>query len=112
MGKRQKPTFKECLSLLRKRNAMLAESGFHLLRPRAKEHLRDLIEAFEAEHVRSVKCWLLELIGDARSEEALELLCEQALCSDESLQSWGIRGLELLDTKEARKFLFERGLRR
>jgi len=54
---------------------------------------------------------LLELIGEARSEDAFAVLCEQALSSDERFRYWGMIGLELLDTKAARTFLFENGMK-
>jgi hypothetical protein len=110
MSKRREPTFKESLAMMRKRNPQLAEDGFHYLRPRAKEYLPELIDAFQTEEMRSVRCWLLELIGEARSEDALPVLCEQALSTDESLKTWGITGLKLLDTKAARAFMFEHQL--
>jgi hypothetical protein len=112
MPKHREPTFEECLSLMRKRDPQLAEDGFHFLRPRAKEHLTELLEAFRTEEVHSIRCWLLQLIGEARSEEAFALLCEQASSSNESLRDWGVAGLELLDTKASRTFLFENGLKR
>ena len=97
---------------MRKHDPQLAEDGFHFLRPRAKEHLTRLIETFRSEEVHSIRCWLLELIGEARSEDAFAILCEQAVSSDESLRNWGVIGLELLDTKASRTFLFENGLKR
>jgi hypothetical protein len=112
MPKRREPTFGECLSLMRKRDPQLAEDGFHLLRPRAREHLTELIEAFRTEEVHSIRRWLLQLIGEARSEETFAILCEQAVSSDASLRNWAVAGLELLDTKASRTFLFENGLKR
>jgi hypothetical protein len=112
MPKRREPTFEECLLLMRSRDPQLAEDGFHFLRPRAKEHLARLIEAFRTERVHSIRCWLLQLIGEARSEDAFAVLCEQAVSPDESLRNWGVTGLELLDTKASRAFLFENGLKR
>jgi|SRR5262249_1632402 len=112
MGKHREPTFEECLSLMRKHNPQLAEDGFHFLKPRAKEYLPRLMDAFQTERKHSIRCWLLELIGEARSEDAFPVLCEQALSLDESLRSWGIHGLERLDTKASRTFLFQNGLKR
>jgi len=97
---------------MRKRDPQSAEDGFHFLRARAKERLPSLLEAFQAEETHSIRCWLLELIAEARSEDAFAVLCEQALSSDESLRDRGIIGLELLNTKASRTFLFENGLRR
>lgn len=112
MPKRRELTFEECLSLMRKRDPQLAEDGFHFLRPRAKEHLPKLLEAFRTEESHSVRCWLLELVSEACSEDAFAVLCEQAVSSDESFRYWGVTGLEALDTKASRTFLFENGLDR
>src|SRR6476620_7039670 len=111
MPKRSKLTFEECLSLMRKRDPQLAEDGFHFLRSGAKEHLPRLLEAFRTEEIHSIRCWLLELIGEALSEDAFAVLWEQAVSSDESLRNWGVIGLELLDTKASRTFLFENKLK-
>jgi hypothetical protein len=45
-----------------------------------------------------VRCWLLELIGEARSPQALPVLVEQLNGDDEALRSWAVRSLEQLDT--------------
>lgn len=111
MAKARPLKFDECLAMMRKRDGLAAEHGFHELLPRAKEHVIELMAAFATETQHGVRCWLLELIGEARSEQALELLCEQALSEDEAFQSWAVRGLQLLDTHAARKFLFDRGLK-
>lgn len=107
MSKQRKISFKECLALMRKNDPQLAEDGFHFLRPQAKEHINKLIKSFENEESYSIRCWLLELIGEARSCKAFPILSQQALSSDESLRIWGTRGLKLLDTKDARRFLYK-----
>src|SRR5262245_14403563 len=111
MPKRRALSFKECLALMRKHDPQLAEDGFHYLLPRASEFVPQLLEAFETEEARPLRCWLLELIGEARSKAAFPVLCEQAVSSDESLSAWGVRGLKLLNTYEARTFLFEHDLK-
>src|SRR5690606_7166003 len=102
----------ECLSLMRKRDPQQMEDGFHWLQARACEHLPRLLEAFESEQSLPTRRWLLELIADARSDDAFDVLCEQALSTDEGLRLWAVHGLELLDTKAARRLLFEHGLKR
>jgi hypothetical protein len=111
VGKRRQPSLAECVAMMRSRNALRAEEGFHALLPRAKEHVRELMEAFGVEEHHGVRCWILELIGEARAEEAFELLRQQTDCGDEALQDWAVQGLRKLDSHNARKFLFERGLR-
>ncbi|MFD4641988.1 HEAT repeat domain-containing protein [Lentzea sp. NPDC058436] len=101
-----KKRFDEALWLMRRRDPQKAEDGFGLLRALAAEHVADLVEAFRAESDRGLRAWLLELIGEARSPEALPVLVEHLDHDDESLVSWAVRGLELLDTKEARTALY------
>jgi hypothetical protein len=103
-------SFEACMALMRQRDALAREDGFHFLRPRAAEHVDALIAEFEREPDHGLRCWLLELIGEARCERALDLLRVWAMSSDESLKSWAVRGLQLLDSKSARAFLFEKGL--
>ena len=97
--------FDEAMRLMRRHDGQDREDGFALLRPHAAEHLDELIEAFRAEEDDGgLRAWLLELIGDARSPEALPILVEHL--GHESLASWAVRGLEQLGTKEARTALY------
>lgn len=93
--------------LMRKHDPQLQEDGFAMLRPIADGVLPQLIEAFETESDHGLRCWLLELIGDARSESALPLLAEELRNDDESIRDWAERGLVQLDTKEARTILWQ-----
>jgi hypothetical protein len=77
------------------------------LRPHAAEYLDELITEFRREHDLGLRCWLLELIGEARSSVALVLLVEQLHNDDEALRSCAARGLKLLDTKDARRALWQ-----
>jgi hypothetical protein len=101
------PGFDACMHMMRKRNAYIQEEGFHALRPHAAEFLPQLIEAFHSEEDRGLRCWLLELIGEARSTEAFPILQGQLTGDNESFRYWAIVGLKQLDTKEARKALWE-----
>ncbi|QWF79084.1 HEAT repeat domain-containing protein [Amycolatopsis sp. CA-230715] len=97
----------EAMRLMRKRDPQTAEDGFHLLRPHAAEHVDELLHEFEQERAdQGLRCWLLELIGEARSPAALPTLAAQSHSEDESLRFWAIHGLELLDTREARTALY------
>lgn len=104
-------TFDESLAMMRNRDGWIAEQGFHELLPRAKEYVDELITAFATETHHGVQCWLLELIGEARSKRAFDLLCEQSHSSDQAFRDWAIRGLRLLDSHAARKFLYDSGLK-
>jgi hypothetical protein len=99
--------FEEAMRLMRRRDPQTREDGFQLLLPYAAEHVDELVAAFGQEGAdHGLRCWLLELIGEARSPEALSLLVEQLRSDDESLRGWAVRGLEMLDTKPAREQLW------
>ncbi|GLY52598.1 HEAT repeat domain-containing protein [Lentzea sp. NBRC 102530] len=98
--------FERAMWLMRRRDPQAREDGFGLLQPHAAEHLGELIAAFRAEEDHGLRCWLLELVGDARSPEALPILVEHLGHEDESFASWAVTGLRKLDTKEARTALY------
>ncbi|MGC7094257.1 hypothetical protein ACPZ19_06305 [Amycolatopsis lurida] len=78
------------------------------LLPRVAEHVDQLIAEFTQERTNhGLRCWLLELIGHARSPKALPTLTEQLHGNDDSLRFWAVRGLEQLDTKPARYELWK-----
>ena len=78
-----------------------------MLLPHAAVHVDELVAAFDQECAdHGLRCWLLELIGEARSPDALGLLVEQLYSDDESFRDWAVRGLQLLDTKPAREQLW------
>ena len=93
---------------MRRHDPQLMEDGFWLLHAHAAEHTDELIAEFEREgNDHGLRCWLLELIGEARSERAFPLLAEQLHSSDEAFQRWAVRGLEKLGTKAARQALYQ-----
>ncbi|MBC7767170.1 MAG: HEAT repeat domain-containing protein [Phycisphaerales bacterium] len=112
MARQRDPSFQVLLTEMRSRDALKAEGAFHALLPLANERIEELIKAFEIEKLQGVRCWLLELIGEARAEQAFDVLRKNALSEDEALRGWGISGLQKLGTPPARAFLWEHGLPR
>jgi hypothetical protein len=98
--------------MMRKHDAQTAEDGFHFLLPRAAEHVDELIADFQTETDHGLRCWLLELLGAARSPKAFGLLGEHARSTDDGLRYWAIHGLQLLNTPEARQALYDAGVRK
>ena len=94
--------FDRALQQMRSRD----QHGFDFLREHADAYADELIAEFENEQVdHGLRCWLLELVAEARSARALPVLAAQLEGTDEALQFWGIRGLEMLDTPQADKEL-------
>jgi hypothetical protein len=105
------PGYSACLALMRKQDPQVKEDGFHLLLPWATEYIDPLTVDFSREHDHGLKCWLLELIAEARSPKALDVLSTQLESSDEVLRSWATHGLQQPGTKDARQALCEAGVR-
>jgi hypothetical protein len=100
--------FVQAMRLMRRRDPQLAEDGFQRLRAIADQHVDELVAEFGRERDHGVRCWLLELIGEARSDRAFPVLVAQLDGDDEALRGWAERGLRLLDTVEARRLLWQR----
>jgi len=97
----------QALQSMRSRDSQLRTHGFDFLREHADAYVDELIVEFTNEREdHELRCWLLELISEARSPSALRVLAGQLESDDESLQFWAIRGLEMLDTREARHELY------
>lgn len=109
MGDKQRfPGFAKCMAMMRKRNGQIREDGFHWLRPHAAEFVEELIAEFHAEQKEhGLRCWLLELLGEARDARAIPLLVKLLKSSDESFRTRAVAALRLIDTPESRRILFE-----
>jgi HEAT repeat protein len=100
--------FRDAMRLMRRHDPQLQEEGFQRLLEHAADHLDELMVAFRQEdNDHGLRCWLLELIGAARSARAFPLLAEQLHSADDSLRSWAVRGLKELDSPEARQALYQ-----
>jgi thymidylate synthase ThyX len=60
-------TFGQAMRMMRKHDPQVQEDGFAILEPIAADVLPRLIAAFNDEPDHGLRCWLLELIGNARA---------------------------------------------
>lgn len=97
------------MAMMRDRDLQTQEDGFGFLNERIAEYLDELIAELETETDPSLRCWLLELIAHSKNPQVYPILARFAQDEDESLQNWAIRGLRDLDTREARRLLYELG---
>lgn len=99
--------FRKCMEAIRRSDPQAQEDGFHQLLPHAGEHVDELIEEFRNEENLGLRCWLLELIGAAKSPDAFEFLAGQLRSPDQQLRFWAIVGLHKLGTQEASTLLWQ-----
>ena len=108
--KKRIPKFQECMRLMHKRDPQMQEDGFHLLLSQAHDYTQQLIEEFVQETDPGLRCWLLELLVETRNSDALPLFLQHLHSKETDLRVIAIRGLKQLDTKEARRALWEAGI--
>ncbi|MFA1537888.1 HEAT repeat domain-containing protein [Actinomadura monticuli] len=97
--------FDQAMQSMRGTDPRAREGAFDFLREHADAYVDELIGEFGAERDPGLRCWLLELLAEARSPKALDVFRGQLESMDESLQFWAVRGLEMLDTREADRLL-------
>lgn len=93
--------FEHAMQRMRQKEPQAREDAFDFLREHADAYVDELIAEFTAEEDQDLRCRLLELMAEARSAKALELFRDQLEAADESLRFWAVRGLEMLDTRDA-----------
>lgn len=91
-------------------DAQLQEEGFHILLPHAHEYVAQLIEEFSPETDPGLRCWLLELLAEAKDPNTLPFFLEYRQSDERGLKTVVNRGLIQLHTKEARRALWEAGI--
>lgn len=96
------------LAMMRKHDPQVQEDGFGLVKGVAAAHVAELSSAYAEESDHGLRCWLLELLGETRSPEALPVLVEALDSPDESIRHWGEVGLKKADTRESRRLLWQR----
>jgi HEAT repeat protein len=107
LGKMTK-RFQDAMRMMRAADPQRKEDGFQLLHEHVTEHTDELIAEFEQEqNDHGLRCWLLELIGETKSESAFPLLAAQLHSPDEAFRRWAVTGLENLGTKSARQALYQ-----
>ncbi len=101
------------MRLMRKRNPQVKEDGFGALLPHAAEYVPELLAEFRDEqNDHGLRCWLLELLGEARSPELVPFFAEQLTSQDDSFRDWAVHALRQIGTKQAREVLYRAGLGR
>ncbi|TDD73283.1 HEAT repeat domain-containing protein [Actinomadura darangshiensis] len=100
--------FEQAMERMRGTDVRVRDDAFDFLREHADTCADELIAEFAADRDdHGLRCRLLELIAEARSPKALDVFRDQLDGTDESLRFWAVRGLEMLDTREAERVLDE-----
>lgn len=111
--------FQRLLRQMQSRDPERAEEGFSGLALRVGEFEDLLLEEYRSSTAegagdfpstarRRCRAWLLELLSATGSEHLIPVFSDAL--GDEEVQHWAIRGLERIDTKEARRILWVAGI--
>jgi len=88
----------------------LQEEGFHALLLHAGEYVEQLLDEFSHETNPGLRGWLLELLAEAKDPCTFDLFLAYLHDDNEILRHWAMYGLQRLNTKEARRTLWEANL--
>ena len=112
--KRKYPKFpgvKEYVRLLHRGNVQGAWIDYILDDLQEHAHLiaDELIQALIDEENDRVRILLLQVVAEAGLHEATSILIGYLKSGDENLRSYAVEGLKKIDSKEARRALYESG---
>jgi hypothetical protein len=110
--RRNYPTFpgvQTCLDLLQRRNVTGGywDAVYTDLVKHAPQVVLELIQAGRDDANTNVRWVILEILGRVQATEALSLFNDYVTADNESIREWAARGLAALDTKVARRKLWE-----
>jgi len=97
--------FEQAMERMREGDVRARDKAFDFLREHADAYVEELIGEFAAEQDPELRCLLLELLAETRAVQTLDVFRGQLESTDETLQFWAVRGLEMLDTREAEQAL-------
>ena len=101
--------FLSAMERMRSKHANQQEQGYNMLLAHAGKFPEELIAEFRAETDHGLKCWLLELLADSRSEKVFDLFHEMLDASNLTFRDLAVKGLRRLNSKESKKLLSDRG---
>jgi hypothetical protein len=99
------PGMAKCAELMRHARGMYQEAIHFDVRDHAKEHLDELISIIRNDDSH-LGAELMDALAEAAVPEAEDFLIENLTSADERRRFWAIYGLKKLDTKSARKALW------
>ncbi len=106
MNKINFPGFQECLKLIKSKNPMEFEDGFHLLLPHVREFGEAIVELIKIETDPKIQSRLVELLGECEDEKYKSIFESLLTSKDHDVVAWSLTSLEKLSSgkKTAREF--------
>jgi hypothetical protein len=107
------PGVAKCVELLRRHNTTGSRVDIICgeLEVHAAEHAAELLADFQAETNERLRRILLGIIAEAGLPEALPVLIDALHAGDDSLRHWAVQRLRNLGSADARRALWEAGLK-
>ena len=85
--------FKECVEMIRSKDSMTYEDGYHWLQGHLDNHLDDLILLMQRENDPSMRGRFLELIGDSKNPTVIPVLEVELRNESSEVRSWAYSSL-------------------
>ena len=99
--------FSESIEMLRSRDPMVYEDGFHWLIGHCDAYIDELIELMVAEAKPSIRGKFVEVIGHSRNEKVIPFLEEELKHENSEVRSWAYSALCYFENITAEKIALE-----
>ena len=106
----RKPSYEALMVLMNHEVNEINEEGFDLLLDRAAEFADRLIDDMPEEYDAPLRYWYLELIGEARTPDAIPVFDRELSNPDIYFRRMAAEGLRRLGTPDAIRILQEAGV--
>ena len=93
--------FKEAIEMLRSKDSMTFEDGFHWLIGHADEYLEQLASLIQNEPIPDLRGKLIEVLGHCSNEKAISILAAELSNEDRDIRFWAHSQLEYFDNPKA-----------
>jgi hypothetical protein len=96
-----RPEFRDCVEMLRSRDAMTYEDAYHWLQGYLTDHLDDLLGLMTAETDPVNRSRFVELVGDSKSPKVISYLEEELGHPNREVRMWAFNSLTHFENPDA-----------
>ena len=98
MSNNEFPGFDACIDLIRSKDPMIFEDGYHLLLPRVKDFGDRIVKLIQSESDPKIKPRFVELLGECEDKQYLPIF-EKLLESEiHDVVAWSLTSLERINS--------------
>ena len=102
-----KPEFNECIEMLRSRDPMTYEDGYHWLQGYLDKYIDELVQLMLKEEDPDRRSKFVELVGDSKNPKVIPILKAELRNPHKEVRSWAYSSLCYFENPEAERLAEE-----